>query len=369
MAMLNPITVSAQNFAIGFALAVSGSPGSSPLAVAYVHNTSGAAIALRWMARTAQPIDKLWLFVDAVTGSPTLECTIYNERTNEIGRPGATARDVSTATSAIGVDNWVEFTFGTPYTPAVGEILWFVVYNTHGTPASNSCEIRSATPLDIQGSTQATGFYTSTTGFSTSGSLLSELPHMVKQGSFYFGQPFTTQISTYFPSSTRERGIKFTAPMTFSVSQIHLFASVNIADVKIYDGAENPGGTTLAVYDMDSDPNETLNDQIGCKVFDTEFEFEQGEDYIVTFTLTGNTQSPGVLQIEDYSRFASDFDALRDACPWLPVGVLANVGGTAFDVDKAIHPQIRLPVSSFPTESPGGGGLLRHPGMAGGFVA
>lgn len=369
MPLTNTITITSQMFAIGFGLAASGSAGSSLLDSAYVHNTSGDAIGVRYIARVAQPIDKLWVFVDSVdAGSPTLECQIYNERTGETARAGATLRDTSTATSAIGADNWVEFTFGTPYTPAVGEILWFVVYNNHATPASNNLQIRSATNMDLQGLGHAVGYFT-TTGFLTSGSLLIEIPHMVKQGSFYFGQPFTQLNSTYYTSNTRERGIKFTAPMTFSVSQVHAVASANVSDVKIYDGATGtPGGSTLASYDMDSDANETLNDLIGVKVFDTEFEFEQGSEYIVSMTLSGNLQTPSVLQIEDYSRFASDFDALRDSCPWLPVGVIANAGATAFDVEKNVSPAIRLPLSSYPTES-SGGGLLRHPGMAGGFIA
>ena len=205
---------------IGTSVAI-GTPTGFPLNTAYTHVTNpGASFGVRYMARSTDPIDAFWVFIHAVTGTPVLSCKIYNENTTLVLRPGATLRATATAVSTIAVGTWCKFTFGTPYTPVLGEILWFIVHNAAagGTEAANYAEVRSVAGVSIPGISSFREVpYSTTTGWSTNGTVLFSSPRMIKQGSSYYGQPFTNASAAFFTNNTRERGIKFTCPASLKI--------------------------------------------------------------------------------------------------------------------------------------------------------
>lgn len=344
-------------------IAVSGgSRAATSLNTAYSHGVSGNAVAIRWMARTTDTIDALYIFLDnniGTLGSITMACDIYNENTGT--RAGTTLRDSSTATTMPGaVDKWIKFTFGTPYTPAVGEILWFVCYNTSGAPATNAPLILTGTNAVVGGSVSSLGVnvavpYTTTSGFSTNGSAAVEMPFVIVQGSNYTAQPFTQQSATYYTNNTLERGIVITPSEDITVNGVLVNTAVSAYNaVNLYASATAPGGSAIATWDLDSDSNQTTGDVCGGKTFSA-VTLTGGSTYRVAMSYGSSSQSPLVLQIEDYASYSSVFDAVRDTDTLqCPAGCIDN-GAGGWTADKAICPGIALVVTDNPAQAAGGG--------------
>lgn len=354
---------------VGSLFTVTGSRTAASLNAAYSHLTSGPAVAVRYMAQSTDTIDELYLFLDGhggTIGNITMECTIYNESATP-SRPGSTSRDVSTAAAVPAADDmWIKFTFGTPYTPTVGEILWFVAYNTAGDPATDYPQILVMTNHGLgpptSGAASMFGFYTST-GFSTNGTAANEIPFVVKQGSVYWGQPFTQRANGY-ASGTLERGMQITPEEDVVVSGITwLSGSTTLADFRILADATAPGGGAIASYNLDTDTNETTCDAIGAKVFDAPVTLTGGTTYKCTFTFDSATQNPTVMEIEDYATYSSLFDTLRAydtmRLPWSVI----DDGAGGWTIDKKWCPEMALIVQTLPAV----GGLIVHPGMSGGM--
>jgi hypothetical protein len=341
--------------------AASGSRTATSLNAAYVHGTSGPAVAVRYFCPTADPISELYVFLDAAggtLGNVTMEAAIYNE--NTALRAGTTQRDVSTATAMPAAqDMWVRFTFGTPYTPTVGEILWLVAYNTSAAPTVDFPQILTGTTHDM-GDALFTPF-TTTNGFSGNGGAASEMPFVVKQGSAYFGQPFTQRHATFYANNTLERGIQITPTEDVTVCAAVFPLSNTLSDLRILADATAPGGAALNTFDLDSDANETTADVTGSKWFDSPVTLTGGTTYKATLTFGSATQNPAVLHIEDYASYSAVFDALRAndklAVPW---GVVDD-GAGGWTIQKDVCPDLSLIVSDFPAQAAGGGDKWPYP--------
>ena len=136
---------------IGNIYVLSGSRTATSLNSAYVNNTSGAGVAVRYMASTADSIDEFYIMLDAITGTRaniTMTCIINNE--SGASRAGSTTRATSTATTMPSADDkWIKFTFGTPYTPVVGEVLWFIAYNASASPTVDYPQILTGTTIQL----------------------------------------------------------------------------------------------------------------------------------------------------------------------------------------------------------------------------
>jgi len=327
--------------------------------VAYVHNTSGDAVAIRYMAQTADPIDALWIFMDTsggTIGNITMQCDIYNESTSS--RPGTTLRDSSTAaTIPASNDKWIKFDFGTPYTPAVGEILWLVCYNTSASPTVDYPGILTATTILSRNSG---GFghiigHTTTAGFSASGTAVNEMPCLIKHGSNYFGQPFTQQNTSYFASNQLRRGIVITdLPVAVNIAGVIFDATSTVDKLQLYNSTEAPGGTVIEAWDLDSDANETTNETCGAKLFDTARTLNASTDYKAVFTYAANSVTPTVLQIEDHATYATEFNALLDGNRnQYPYSVIDD-GAGGWTTDKAVCPNFGLMIQEYVAASGGG---------------
>ena len=338
---------------------------------AFVNATSGAAVAVRYMAQTADPIDELYIFMDAFAGTLaniTMAAEIFNERAALPHRTGATSRDTSTATAMpAAADQWVKFTFGTPYTPAVGEILWLVAYNTAAAPATDYPQIMSATngvmgdPSGI-GPTQA---YSTADGFATNGATQLEMPSVVKQGSNYFGQPFTQYVSAAYTSNALERGVQITLDEDVVIVGALFDSVAAFASLRILADATAPGGAALNSYDLSGVANQTTQDYCGGLIFPTPITLSGGTTYKVTLTLSDNTTAPASFQIENQASFTTMFDTLRGYDTMnLPWSVLDN-GAGGWTINKSLVPTLRLIVQSFPAILGGGTTIAGTPMLRG----
>jgi hypothetical protein len=341
----------------------SGARTNFSLNVAYVHNTSGTGIGIRYQCPTADTIDELYVFMDAFTGTLgniTMACDIYNESAVTT-RPGTTARDSSTATAMPNAaDKWIKFTFGTPYTPTVGEVLWFVFYNTAAAPGTDFPQIMTVTNLALStlganaNFTGKTNVFTTAAGFSAAGTVVFEAPFVVKQGSNYFGQPYTQQTATYYTSNTLKRGLVVSGVTEdlkiFSVDFLNAAAAYN--GIKIFDSATGPDDAALRTENLGTDANEVTDELNGAKVFDTDFTMTGGSAYKAVLTFGSASQLPVVAQIEDYSSYSAVFDELTDGLNVCHACI--DNGANGWTIDKSISPSIVLFISSFPAIAGGG---------------
>lgn len=355
---------------VGRIFNISGARSGFAIDSAYSHGVSGDAIGFRYTCGSTDTIDEVYVFVDAFQdlANVTMECRIYNEGSNQ-RKPGSTLHATSSATTnPSGDDMWVKFAFGTPYNPAIGEILWIVVINTSAAPTTDYPTVLTSTtyyPLESGPAgvdwTQLHCF-TNTAGFSTNGTQAPETPCVVKQGSAYFGQPWTQINITYYTSNTLERGMRITCTGDVTVVGAQFIGVAAYDKFRITLAATIPGaavGAGEVEYDLDASGADDLN---GCIIFDTPFTLVGGTAYNVTLTFAANSQLPYVLQIEDYSSYSSMFDTLRgydtSAMPW---GIISDGGGTpAWVEDKKICPGIQLIVCDNPAQagSSGGGPIM-----------
>lgn len=328
------------------------------LSAAFVNQTSGNAVAIRFMAQTTDPIDELYVFLDSVGGTLaniTMECVILNEQTST--RPNTTVRDTSTAaTMPAAADMWIKFAFGTPYTPAIGEILWLVITNTSADPATDYPGILTAPNVwnsPVSGYGYSMG-YTTTGGFSAAGTTAPKMPFVIKAGSNYFGQPFTITANSYYTSNQLIRGIQITPTEDVQVNGAAINAGgAQLENVTIYADATAPGGSALATYDLDSTANATTSDQCGGITF-TPYTLTGGVTYKVTVGFNSNNQNPQVYQIEDYSSYSAVFDAIRaNDTIGMPWSVIDDAGG-GWTIDKAVCPSLALYIVDNPAQAAGG---------------
>lgn len=355
---------------IGFAGVSSGGRTSHPLNAAYVHKTSGPAVAVRYMARTAGAITELYVFLGAINGTLgniTMEALIYNEGGAGVGYvPGSTLRATSSATvMPDGANKWIKFTFGTPYTPAVGEVLWLIVRNTASAPTTDYPSILiDTTTIPNFPTLPVCNPYRTTAGFSGNGTLSAEMPFVINQDGVYFGQPFTQNVTTPYTNGTLARGMEFSPAEDVEVIGFvgsEGSGSTGWADLKIFDGATGPGGTALHTFSLDADANQLAADIIGGKLFSAPVFLRGGQTYRVVLTVTGATQVPYAAQIEDYSSYSSIFDALRGQSPaHQPWGVIDD-GAGGWTQLKNILPGMALLVGRYPVHP------KRSPSMNGGL--
>jgi hypothetical protein len=330
----------------------SGTRTSFSLNSAYVNNTSGFGVGVRYHAKTTDTLDEFYVMLDANTGTLgniTMQCIINNE--NGATRAGSTTRATSTATAMPNaVDKWIKFTFGTPYTPAIGEILWFIAYNTSAAPTTDYPQILTVTTAQYNNIISAYGVtnaYSTTNGFSAGGSAISETPFVIKQGSMYVGNPFTAYQATTTGSNTLERGIQITLTSPVTISGVMIYAGAsNINELKIYDSTTAPGGTTIATIDLDSTANMTTGDTSGGFSF-SPITLPAGT-YNIVLSISANSTLPASGVIEDYSSYSTMFDSMR-AQDTLhnPIGVVDD-GAGGWTLLKDLCPGILLYIDDFP---------------------
>lgn len=286
---------------------------------AYSHKTSGAAIALRYMAQSTSPINACYIFMDTFTGTLgniTMECTIYNESSATI--PSTTVRATSTAcTMPDAADKWIKFTFGTPYTPSIGEVLWFVCYNMAADQTTDYPQIITTTQLAQSNATNSVGTIrrsfntvTTTNGFTTGSSTVAMTGIVTHADGLAVGTPLTRQNTAYYASNTLKRGILIPAldsPVTVVGFTFDITASMN--GIQMFRGNSSPNSSPAYTWNTGTDTNEVTDELIGCKMFDIPVTLVANVPHRFVMTFASNSTVPQVGEIEDYSSYSSVFDS------------------------------------------------------------
>ena len=300
-----------------------GARGNFALDSAYTHNTSGDGLAFRYQPMTSSPVAKVLFFIDdyaGTVGNVSVRVRCYNENTSS--RPGTTLRaTASTVTLPASADKWAQAEFGTTYAHGVGEVLFFVLDNTAVAPTVDYPSILTATAIyqghGAQRSRHIDG-YTSTAGFSANGTAVTHVVCVFvhADGTTAYGQPFTRYTATYWSSGTYERGIVITPPTRIVVggvgNNISTGAMTAASGFKIYQSNVAAGGTPLLSQNLGTDANETTDETILYKAFDSSLTLHPSTTYYAVYTFGSATQSPSVLEIEDYSTYSTIFALLPD---------------------------------------------------------
>ncbi len=302
------------------------------LNAALVFGTSGNAMSIRYQARSADPITDLYVMADTAIGNSsniTLRCNIRNEHATSATQPGTTIRATS-ADAAYGIaapPKWIRFNFPTPYTPTIGETLWFVVENVAVAPATDYCNILcsfNAGPayLTLQGNQAG---YSTVNGYSTAGTAQTRPPFVVMQGGKSFGFAASLLNAAVLAATASLKGFQIRPPVDIEVcGWMTAVPNGVMTGIRIYDNATPPNGTPLYTLPLGTQTNQSRDELIGAKYF-APFILNGGTTYNVV-TSWATTGGLGGATIEDYASFPSVFDDLVDGFTncW-PVQDVGNV--------------------------------------------
>lgn len=309
---------------------------------AYVHLTSGAGIGVRFVALEATPINEVLIFTDLTTGTRAninMRCRIYAAGTTA-GTPAATLlATASTVTYPAADDQWIRAVFATPYTPAIGELVWIVWDNNAVAPATDFPNILTVTNTVTIGSNRQT-CNTTANGFVASAAV-TEMPFMVLQGTTWYGQPITQQ-TTVFTSNQLKRGMVITPTTNLPVTHIeNTVSSASMTTVEIFESTQLPNATPIYTYNFTA-----LERLIGLKTLPTPVTLFKGKTYYIVFDFSGNAATPLGGQIEDYTSFPAAFDQMKDGMG-LCAGV-QEIAGPAWSVFNNFFPQSFVYISNTP---------------------
>jgi hypothetical protein len=299
---------------------------------AFVYNVSGAAVAVRYQARSADPISDIYVLVDTVAGTlanVVLGCELRNEAAGSITQPGTTVRATATNTGVAAVPpKWVRFNFTSPYTPTIGEVLWFLVKNVSAAPTVDIPSILgsfNAAPgySSLQGN--QTTFSSASSGFGSGGTTQARSPFVVVQGGKSYGFAVSINNAAVYPSDTSLRGFQIKPPVDLEVCGWQtVTGNVNLVNVRIYDAATPPAGTPLYTLALGTQANQSRDELIGAKYFPPII-LNAGITYnVVTSWAVASTVGGGT--IEDYASFPAVFDDLVDG--FVNCWPVSDVGGT-----------------------------------------
>ena len=339
---------------IGAFRAASGSTTSQAQSVAYVHQTSGNAFAFRYVAERAGPINAFWIFCPAIAGTGgTVRARIYNEQAAQASRPGSTLRATNTAADTPAANKWIKITFGTPYSCTKGEILWIVIDNTDGVPATNNWSLWTVLTPNYQTQSVSTlvsaQFYSTTGGFSANGTDCSRTPWMMDHGGVIYGLPYTNG-GTTFALDTQKKGIKFFPHTSLKIDHIEVSPQDRLSKLQIYGPGQLPNDTPLHEFNFDTDANQTTNDYLGTKIFDA-VTLYAGLEYRLVFTLSLAAVVMNGGSIGDYvgGTYESTIDAIRldpINTHTFPIATVDSGSNTWTD-DKTHVPGFRVGVSEY----------------------
>jgi len=326
----------------------SGARTATPLNSVYVHRTSGAGIAIRLTCQEASPINEALVFVDVITGaaaSVTMRARLYNPHTTNT-QPGTTLlATATTITFPTVADRWMRIQFGTPYTPARGEVVWLVIDNNSAAPATNFPSLMTATST-ISSSDTALLAYSSTNGFSTAGTLQSEMPALIQLGSNWYGNP-VTQTASSFANNQLKRGLVVIPPINCTISSIQYAGTSAINNLQIYESTQLPSATALHTLTPSA-----LEELTGTYMPTTDITLYRGKKYYVVLDFATNNATPGGADIEDYATVASVFNQMVDGFS-VCCGVQEQAGNTWTEFPD-IYPtmfvnvkEIQLPTVTF----------------------
>lgn len=218
---------------------------------ALVYGTSGKSYGVLHLARESQTSGNLsiYFYCTGASGSPTASAT-YIYKGSEVGedpdRPdtGGTAQYTSDTVdmTSCSTAGWKKYSF-TGVTTVASQVLWFLNANTTATPASNSYNLLSRSPLDTTvGHAGVNTYhyqhntYTNTSGWTADGTGSSIAPVVVcyNSGNCY-GNPYVA--TTTHATNTNLRGNRWTPTEDVYVSGFYGAVDPNFGGMRIYQGS------------------------------------------------------------------------------------------------------------------------------------
>jgi hypothetical protein len=339
-------------FRINFHNGTSGSRTPLALDSAYVHLTSGDAIAARYRAPVAgDPINEFYAFVDLTTGtraSISLRCRIYGVDGTG-ARPDSTLlATASSFTYPAADDRWCRFVFDTPYTPAAGEWVMIVVDNNSASPTVNFPSFLNQTAADsvVDGSAvlRILGYET-TAGFSANGTARLEACHVLvtANGNKVYGNPFCSH--TALTAFTGRRGILVDDKCRgLYLGDLRVVSgSTGYQSVQIFEFSKPPTSSPFFSRDISG----SLDKIAGYASLNLETDtFPGSGPWVICINSTSSVGGNGYMLIEDYSSYSSVFDKFYDNFKYCPtvtesagnwVVDRSRCGGIAVDVDGFVQ--------------------------------
>ena len=343
--------------------APSGTRANVSLNTAYTHLTSGTASAIRFVASVSGNLTDCYMFNDLTTGTRanvTLRGRLYDAiGAGSNSRPGTGLLGTATnATLPASDDQWVSWNFSSPVAVTAGTTYWFVVDNIAGAPATDFCGLMSAANMICNGSINnpnSIGYVSSTTGFTTNGTVNSRGPVIVVISGQAFGSLFTIQSNGIFANNTRRRGLRFHNDLKyFRIVGVALTVGTitTPTTIEFCDASAAPGSSILESRAL----NPTLISNVQTHYFDTPVTLTGSTDFHVVLSgLTTNSVAPGGPLIEDYASISSVVDSMFDGMSFCYGVQDDGVGGWTLFRNIAVGMSLIIEGLNIPSAS---GGLL-----------
>lgn len=352
-----------QNFGLvlGFGLD-SGSQAAIQIDSAYVFETSGEAFICRFVSPVNQTNGNLtfYAYASAITGSPDFDAEVRNGPAggDDLDRPENGGSTLDTVAGVVPVaGTWSTFPF-TNLTLVQGQQYYIIVHNAHATPASNhaSWNIRGATDGHPNMSTVAA--YMFQTGYTTDGFTSDPSVTGASQGTAVIKFDDDTKIS--FPyvgseshaSNTNDRGNRITFLENIKVlGHKHKGTTTSMDEVAIRQGAS----TVITV------PTDAFAEGKSSGALYGPLELTKALAYDFIIGYASNSTSGNIYNMgEAEGDLPADVLACRQAG-----GYVDGVAGS-YTVDLSKIAGMYLWLDDLVAAAGGAGGLLTHPGMAGG---
>ena len=336
---------------------------------AYTFESSGEAFFCRFASPIAQTNGTITFYAynNAMTGTPTYKAEVRNgplgandpDRPESGGSVLGTSGDVSPTAST-----WDTWTI-TGITTVVGQVYYIILYPTHATPASNHCSFVYRGAADYSNSTAVGNFYEggqfqtgyTTDGFSTDATANSTMGTAVVKfdAGEIIGFPYLATEAHASNANDRGSRISFTENIKV-VGHGSVFTTSTLDNISIYQGA-----TQTADSDISNNPWQYNR---ACSAIYGSTELTKATDYDFVFRFGASTSSGPI-----YTMGEIEANVPTDVKNCRPEGVGGLVDGTAgsYTVDTSKIFSTVIWVENLVSAAGGGGGMVTHPGMAGGM--
>ena len=213
-------------------------------------------------------------------------------------RMAAVAIDTVDAAGGTAANKWIKFDFTGATQPVLtpNEVYWAGVYDKNGSGDGYQIRFRSSAYYTNASTSSSRLYgYTSTTGFTTTGTGVSN-PHpiiIVFSNGTIWGFPYTQSVAD--ASNTLERGIKFVPDENIELVGVQSILSSAMSTFQIYQGTTAPAGTPWYGPDTLLANEKALTNHLFSQVV----KLKKGFTYRATFKYSSASTSPGYNEVED----------------------------------------------------------------------
>lgn len=296
---------------------VSGTRTAHQLNSAYVHRTSGSGFAVRLRVPKTGNLTDWYIILDATTGTRA-NVTVRGQTYGITGTSTATQPGTNTIGDSVDVglpasdDKWIRFELPAPIAVTRDDVIWFVVQNIAGAPATDFPSVLATNNQQPSSVMIAGPIATVTTanGFNTAGTVnAARINAMCVIDGQSYGSVYSTTTSP-FVSNLLRRGAQFSNDLkNFRiVGFIGNSIPTNSNTLEFCDATASPG-TTLFTRPINL--TGTTATATAITFFDP-IELSGSNPFNVVFSPSTNSVAvPAAMLIEGYADFPSVFDNLN----------------------------------------------------------